>query len=66
MRNMKLGITMYIIAVVFVVFCFWIVGCSTDDCEETELTSPGGYKSDNCVITITQDSTDTEEIKTNE
>ena len=66
MRNCKLGIVMYIITFIFIGFCFWFVGCSTDDCEETELTSPGGYKSDNCVMTFTQDTTETEEGKTNE
>lgn len=46
MRNCKLGITMYIITFVFIVFCFWLVGCSQNTsssapqiCVENESTA---------------------------
>lgn len=60
MQN-KLGLTMYVIAFIFVLFCFWLVGCSTDDCEETIPTN-GEYKSENCVVEFTQDTAKVEEV----
>ena len=38
----KTGIVAYILAAIFIVFCFWIVGCSTDDCSSTEMPTQGG------------------------
>lgn len=62
MKNYKLGITMYTIAFIFAIFCFLMVGCSTDDCDETVPTN-GEYKSENCVVEFTQDTTETVEEK---
>jgi len=30
MRNCKLGITMYIITFILIIFAFWLVGCNSD------------------------------------
>lgn len=54
----KTGIIAYILTAIFVVFCFWAVGCSTDDCEETNLAS-SEYTSSDCVVEY-RDSSDTD------
>lgn len=38
----KTGIVAYILAAIFVGCCFWIVGCSTEDCSSTEMPTQGG------------------------
>lgn len=38
----KTGIVAYILAAIFVVFCFWLVGCSSEDCSSTEMPTNGG------------------------
>lgn len=55
----KTGIVAYILAAIFVGCCFWIVGCSTEDCSSTEITSNNVYGED-CIDSFDIESSSSE------
>lgn len=53
----KTGIIAYILAAIFVGCCFWIVGCSTEDCSSTKITN---QNDDDCIDSFYTESSSTE------
>ena len=58
----KTGIIAYILAAIFVGCCFWIVGCSTEDCSSTEMPTQGG---EYIGCTVSYDNTESSSSETN-
>ena len=55
----KTGIVAYILAAIFVGCCFWIVGCSTEDCSSTEMPTNGG-EGEECIDSFYPESSSSE------
>ena len=60
----KTGIVAYILAAIFVGCCFWIVGCSTENCSSTEMPTQGG-EGEYIGCTVSYDNTESSSSETN-